>query len=422
MKDKENKAKKDQDNNEKKEEDQTSSRRRAKTKKSHPVRKIIGGVVMLAVFLGVAGGAVLGKEYFRKTTKPGKNITVTIKRGENSRKVASKLQKKGVILYQSVFLVKLSRSPYQGKIRYGTYQLNSGMTVDAIIKKLATTNGQEDAHTLVVPGGYSAEQIGAKLEKKGAMTSDEFLAAVTKAAATSKYASVLPDAKDVRYQLQGFLYPGTYYLGDNITPDQLVKDMLDNFDKHWTAEEQKKADAAGMTVVDVLNRASLCQMETYQAKDYPMVAAVISNRLNQKMRLQFDSTVVYAISDGMYGVKRVLYTDLQYPSPYNTYLNDGLPAGPISNPSQEAINGVLSPAKNDYLYFQYDASKNDGSNIYFKTYEEHKAAQATASSKQETTSSETQSGQSNSNQVYGSDSNEGATAATTASGATISGK
>lgn len=118
--------------------------------------------------------------------------------------------------------------------------------------------------------------------------------------------------------------------------------------------------------------------------EYPTVAGVINNRLEQDMYLQFDSTVVYAISEGLYGVDRVLYSYLEVDSPYNTYKNKGLPVGPICNPSLEAIDGVLQPEEHDYLYFQTDQSKNDGSNLYFETYEEHSAAAATT----ETTSAQ----------------------------------
>ena len=129
-----------------------------------------------------------------------------------------------------------------------------------------------------------------------------------------------------------------------------------------------------MSVEEVLIRASLVQKETERPEEYPMVAGVINNRLAQNMRLQFDSTVVYAMSEGMYGVERVLYDHLEIDSPYNTYKNDGLPVGPICSPSLEAIDGVLHPAEHNYLYFQTDQVKNDGSNLYFETYEEHAAA------------------------------------------------
>ena len=223
----------------------------------------------------------------------------------------------------------------------------------------------------------SLEMIHQKLEKEGIMTAQEFLTAVTKAADTSRYKNILPDKTKVFYQLQGYIYPDTYYLSKNITGDQLVAKILEEFDKKFDTTRQQKAAQLGMSVEEVLIRASLLQKETELPEEYPIIAGVIQNRLDKKMKLQFDSTAVYAITKGQYGIARVMYKDLEVDSPYNTYKYKGLPVGPICSPSLEAIDGVLNPQKNDYLYFQMNTVKNDGSNIFTKTYEEHKAASAT---------------------------------------------
>ena len=216
-----------------------------------------------------------------------------------------------------------------------------------------------------------------KLEKEGIMTAQEFLTAVTKATDTSRYKNILPDKTKVFYQLQGYIYPDTYYLSKNITGDQLVAKIHEEFDKKFDTTRQQKAAQLGMSVEEVLIRASLLQKETELPEEYPIIAGVIQNRLDKKMKLQFDSTAVYAITKGQYGIARVMYKDLEVDSPYNTYKYKGLPVGPICSPSLEAIDGVLNPQKNDYLYFQMNTVKNDGSNIFTKTYEEHKAASAT---------------------------------------------
>ena len=253
-----------------------------------------------------------------------------------------------------------------------------------LVKELATQDGQKE-NKFTIPEGYTIEMTASKLEKEGIMSAQEFLTAVTNAAVTSKYKDVLPKKKKVFYQLQGYIYPDTYYLAKDITGDQLVAKILDEFDKKFDATRQEKAKKLGMTVEEVLIRASLLQKETELPGEYPIIAGVIQNRLDKKMKLQFDSTAVYAITKGQYGIARVMYKDLKVDSPYNTYKHKGLPVGPICSPSLEAIDGVLNPQKNDYLYFQMDTVKNDGSNIFSKTYEEHKAASATTEAAAETT-------------------------------------
>ena len=353
-------------------------------RKSHPIRNVVLGLLVLILVAGAAISYPIGKEYFQEKSVAGKDVEVTIKKGSTSKAVGEILKKKGVIHYKAAFLLKLYFSDYKGKLRYGTFELNDGMSVSKVIKELATQSGQKE-NTFTIPEGYTIEMTASKLEKEGIMSAQEFLTAVTKAADTSKYKNILPDKTKVFYQLQGYIYPDTYYLSKDITGDQLVAKILEEFDKKFDTARQEKARQLGMSVEEVLIRASLLQKETELPKEYPIIAGVIQNRLNKKMKLQFDSTAVYAITKGQYGIARVMYKDLKVDSPYNTYKYKGLPVGPICSPSLEAIDGVLNPQKNDYLYFQMDTVKNDGSNIFTKTYEEHKAASATTEAAKATT-------------------------------------
>lgn len=352
----------------------------AEERKSHPVRNVILGLLVLILVAGAAVSYPIGKEYFQEKSVAGKDVEVTIKKGSTSRDVGAILKKKGIIRYETAFLLKLYSSEYKGKLRYGTFDLNDGMSLSKVIKELATQDGQKE-NIFTIPEGYTIEMTANKLQKEGIMTAQEFLTAVTKAADTSKYKNILPDKTKVFYQLQGYIYPDTYYLSKNITGDQLVAKILEEFDKKFDATRQEKAKQLGMSVEEVLIRASMLQKETELPTEYPIIAGVIQNRLDKKMKLQFDSTAVYAITKGQYGIARVMYKDLKVDSPYNTYKYKGLPIGPICSPGLEAIDGVLNPQKNDYLYFQMDMVKNDGSNIFSKTYEEHKAASATTENK-----------------------------------------
>lgn len=352
--------------------------------KSHPIRNAILGLLVLILVAGAVISYPIGKEYFQNKSVAGKNIEVTIKKGSTSRDVSAVLKKKGIIRYEAAFLLKLYFSDYKGKLRYGTFDLNDGMSLGKVIKELATQDGQKE-NKFTIPEGYTIEMTASKLEKEGIMSAQEFLTAVTNAAATSKYKDILPKKKKVFYQLQGYIYPDTYYLAKDITGDQLVAKILDEFDKKFDTARQEKAKKLGMSVEEVLIRASLLQKETELPEEYPIIAGVIQNRLDKKMKLQFDSTAVYAITKGQYGIARVMYKDLKVDSPYNTYKYKGLPVGPICSPSLEAIDGVLNPQKNDYLYFQMDTVKNDGSNIFSKTYEKHKAASATTEAAAATT-------------------------------------
>lgn len=336
---------------------------------------LAAGVVVLAVVLTF--GFSIWREYSSTESTEGTSVEVTIDQGSSTRQVARELKDAGVIRYETAFLLKIYFSDNRGKLRYGTFDLNDGMCLEDVIKALTTGGAQKKEESFTIPEGYSIPMIAEKLENEGVMSQEEFLTAVKNAAADFQYADILPAADQVFYQLEGYIFPDTYYLSENMTGEELVHKILDEFLQKFDEQRQQEAEAMGMSVEEVLIRASLVQKETERPEEYGMVAGVINNRLAQNMRLQFDSTVVYAMTKGMYGVDRVLYKDLEIDSPYNTYKNDGLPVGPICSPSLEAIDGVLHPAEHNYLYFQTDQVKNDGSNLYFETYEEHAAAAAT---------------------------------------------
>ncbi len=357
-------------------------------KKKGKGKKVFLGIIFVFLLVIVGVGIIFGREYTRKTTD-GKEIEVEIPEGTSTKELIALLKDKGVIRFQLPFYVKLYRSSYRGKLRYGSYKLNDGMSLDDIIVALSKGGGRGDGTlVLTVPEGYTIEMIAQRVEEMGLMSGEDFLKAVNNAAAGLAESMDLPKAEDVYYPLQGYLFPDTYYLEKDITPSQLVSIMLTEFNEKFDQKRQERAKELGMTVTEVLTKASLVQKETDLPEEYATIAGVINNRIKSKMKLQFDSTVVYAMTEGKYGVDRVMYSDLKYDSPYNTYQNYGLPVGPICNPSIEAIDAVLYPEEHNYLFFQTDMVKNDGSNLFFETYEEHLAASSTANRGGETTKTE----------------------------------
>jgi len=348
-------------------------------KKKHPILRWIGRFILLILFIVIALGMTfvysMWHEYSRKTMEGGEAVRVTIPKGATSTDVAVILQQDGILRYQYPFLVKLYLSEYRGRIRYGTYQLTNTMSIEDILKIITSTGNEL---TFSIPEGYTIARTAQKLEEEGIMPASEFLEAVEKASGDFAYSSILPDKDKVFYQLEGYLYPSTYYLTEDITGEGLVDKILAEFKMRFTGKRQDQAKAMNMSVEEVLIRASMVQMETHKENEFPIIAQIIQNRIDKDMKLQFDSTVVYAVTKGLYGKDQVLYSDLKYESPYNTYLHKGLPVGPICSPSLKAIDAVLNPEPNNFLFFQEDAAKGDGSNLFFETYEEHEAASKTA--------------------------------------------
>ena len=317
----------------------------------------------------------LWSEYTGGRVYTGNEIQIEIPKGTTPRQAAEILQDAGAIHYKSTFLAKVLIEKKNDGLKYGSYKISKGDSLDDIVNKLTTGSMASEESRFTIPEGYSIEMIADRLEQGYGISGDDFLKAVDKAQKEFVYADQLPSKDKVAYPLQGYLFPDTYHITKETTADQLVSSILKNFDKVFDESRQKKAKKLGLSVEDVLIMASLVQKESYNEDDYPAIAGVINNRLDKGMKLQFDSTVVYAISDGKFGVDRVTYKDLDVDSPYNTYHIKGLPPGPICNPGLKAIDAVLNPDKHDYLYFRADPNKDDGSNIFSKTYEEHMAVE-----------------------------------------------
>lgn len=290
-------------------------------------------------------------------------VTITVPEGTSSMKIAEILKEEDVIESKYLFLARLKFSEFNGKLRYGTFTFDKSDSYIKIIKKLATSGAKKNTVTLTIPEGYSVERIKAKVVELGFCTDNEFEEALKKDYDFPFLKSAPKNAK-VKYRLQGYLYPSTYEFYEDAKAEDIIKTMLDEFDK-------QTKDLGIKDWHKTITLASLVEREAKLDKERELIAGVMVNRLNEDMILQIDATVVYAISDGMYDVDRVFYKDLKVDSPYNTYKYNGLPAGAICSPSIKSIKAAINPANHNFLYYHTDTKKNDGSHIFTETYESH---------------------------------------------------
>jgi UPF0755 protein len=167
-----------------------------------------------------------------------------------------------------------------------------------------------------------------------------------------------------RHRLEGFLFPDTYTFYVNDSPTRVLKKMLDNFKTKFKQEYIDLADERGMTVRQIVNVAAMIEREAGADSDRPLIASVIYNRLKSTdfPHLEIDATIYYAIAE----TDEVFSKELD--SPYNTYLHEGQPPGPISNPGLKSIKAALAPAETKFYYY---ALSKEGRHEFFKTYEEH---------------------------------------------------
>lgn len=338
-------------------------------KKSKKTNIILIVLAVIFLVVGFLGGSML-IEYNSSGEGTDETVTIEIKQGESSWEIAEKLKAEGLITYKTVFYLKARSMGATAKLRYGTFVLHKGAGLETLINDLTSGGALKEETMFTVPEGYSIEQIALKLEKEGICSEQEFLQAVELDYGWW-FLEDIPENADVKYKLQGFLFPETYAISEEMTAEDIVTVMLEQFNETFTEEMQEKAKELGKSVYDVVIEASIIERETMVDEEREMVAGVIKNRLEIGKRLEMCPTVLYPLTDGIYDKTTVSYEDTQLNSPYNTYRNKGLPPGPIANPGLLSLKAALNPADHQFLYYHTDAKKNDGSHIFTETYQEH---------------------------------------------------
>jgi UPF0755 protein len=302
---------------------------------------------------------------FTPLTKQAKAQIVVISPGASLLAVAGQLRDSEIISStgQKALVTAAVLRGWRSRLQPGRYALSPAKSPWEILKMLV--EGKVYTTWLLVPEGYTMEQIGEKLEEKRLGTRKEFL---TLAAQPAKFAHAFPIPGA---SLEGYLFPDSYQVDGRQGPADIVQKMLDRFDQVvWRGSFERQTRVGGRSLAEILTLASLIEGEARRDNERPLIAGVLLNRLNEGMRLECDATVQYALGQRK---GRLSYEDLKVNSPYNTYLHAGLPPGPINNPGNASIEAALHPRLNAYLFY---VARKDGSHIFTHTYAEHLAAVA----------------------------------------------
>jgi UPF0755 protein len=292
--------------------------------------------------------------------RPQATDRITIPRGTALKAVGETLETRGVVRSAELFRFYTRARGRQREIRAGTYDfpypISTRRAIDILLR------GREAAVRFAVPEGLMLSELATLVEDRLGIPKDSFLLAASDPATLAQFG--IPGLS-----AEGYLYPTTYFLPLELDAPELVRRMLREFEARWKPEWDDRLAALGLSRHEAVTLASIIEGEVRYAPDRPWVSSVYHNRLRLGMRLQADPTVIYAL-----GRRRRLYrTDYQLPSPYNTYLIDGLPPGPIGQPSSASIEAALNPAKSDLLYL---VARSDGKHIFSRTLQEHLEAVA----------------------------------------------
>lgn len=319
------------------------------------MKKIILLLVLIPLFfLGAVAGYVT---MLMRQTYTGPDKTFTVRNGDTFGKINSRLFAEGLIPDKRLFHYYAKYKNVLTKFRAGNFTIPTGSNMVQVLDTLVY--GQPNLTSITIPEGKNMYEIARLLEESGITSEREFLDAV-------QHPDLISQLEVQAPSLEGYLYPETYRFAPNTTARAVAKSMIDLF-----REKTKNINFNHpfLNKHQVIILASVVEKETGAKAERPAIAGVFTNRLKKRMRLQSDPTTIYGMWSRYKG--NIRKDDLLEMTPYNTYKIPALPQGPISNPSIEAIEAVLSPDTHDYLYF---VSKNDGTHIFSKTYEDHDKA------------------------------------------------
>lgn len=308
-------------------------------------------IVFFFILVLSAWGGWFWWSYSISPVDPGNTtpIVVVVSRGEGAKEIAAELARQNLIRSPTGFYLLVKLLGIERDLQAGDFRLNKSMDARTIATTM--THGILDVWVTTLEG-WRMEEVATQLTKDLDIPERQFLASAR----------------------EGYMFPDTYLIPRDATASAVAAMFLENFNKKVTPAMHKDAAASGLTFEQIITLASLVEREGNSDSDRPVIAGVLRNRLKEGMALQVDATLQYALGyqpyEKSWWKKELTDEDKKINSPYNTYLNPGLPPGPIANPGLASIRAAIYPTATDYLYYIHDKT---GAVHFARTVEEHNA-------------------------------------------------
>jgi UPF0755 protein len=305
--------------------------------------------------------------YYGKTSRTRESL-FEVKEGEGIALIADNLKKEDLIAGKTFFFFYLKFQGISGKIIPGQYRLSGQMTIPEIAWCL--TRKEETIPKEIIltfPEGWNLEKISQRIQKSDLQNVADFpVLAKNPAYFKEKYGYAFLNGLPQKATLEGFLFPDTYFFSPDSSSEEIIKKMLDNFDQKVGQSVREEIIRQKKTLYKVVTMASILEMEVKTQEDRELASGIFWNRIKIGQPLQSCATLAYVL-----GVNKKQYTwaDTRTPSPYNTYLNKGLPPGPIGNPGSSTLQAAIFPKDSNFNYFLNDPQT--GQTIFSRTLEEH---------------------------------------------------
>jgi UPF0755 protein len=327
------------------------------------LRRILIVILVIAI-AGLAGFGIwlnseLNAPYYKAHTS---ETYVDIPRGVNTKDIASRLVKSGILKTRLPFMLFVRYRGLGRRIQAGEYRFSQATTPKQIAQRLV--HGDTYVRSITVPEGLTAFETIELLAKNGVGNRLEMEQALLK---TEWIQDLDPNAQN----LEGYLFPETYRFGRKADSETIIKTMVQQFRIRISKamEQYPLPDRWNLSRIVIL--ASMIEKEMKKPEEGPLIASVYYNRLDRRMPLACDATIIYAMKLAGIYEGRLGKADLRRESPYNSYLHLNLPPSPIANPGSTSLRAALNPARTDYLYY---VSRNDGTHQFSKDFRSHQNA------------------------------------------------
>lgn len=355
----------------------TDTKRDIRKKETSIIKKIMK-YFMIALLVIVLVGGFFTWNYIKGETQPVDTaqtelISFEIEQGASVKEVSKALEEEGIIRNSKLFNFYLKFKNVSG-FKSGLYHVSKSMTLDEIIAELSGQGKDKDqnATKVLIREGEQLTEIAKEVEKSTKYSAEDFMAKVQDEDflryLVQKFPKLLTQSYNgyqVKYVLEGYLFPATYDMNDSKTLQMLITEMVAKTDEVMS-KYYDKILASDYTLQEIMAMASLIEKEGTKLEDRKKISSVFHNRIKDNMMLQTDVSVQYALGEHK---EALSLEDLEVDSPYNLYKNYGVGPGPYNSPSEDAIVAAMEPADTEYLYFLADIHTKE---IYYaKTYEEH---------------------------------------------------
>jgi UPF0755 protein len=352
-----------------------------KEESSFSVIKVVLITLSIILLLGVTAAGI-GGYYIYSNIQPvepnaEEMVHIEVPMGSSAYKIASILKENNLVKNEKIFYYYVR---YKGESGFqaGEYYLSQSMEFDDIIDQLKEGRIYVDSERFTIAEGLSIEQMATHLDEIGLVNKEKFLQVANEGDFSDiSFMSEIPDVEHRKHRLEGFLFPETYEIYKGADEEEIIRLMLQQFEKELAAIDaslqetnpdwKKEMEERGLSLYDLITLASIIEREAVLSKERETIAGVFHNRIEEDWLLQSCATVQFVLGKQR---DRLLFEDLEVESPYNTYINPGLPPSPIASPGRQSIKAAIQPEEHEYFFF---VTKKDGTGAHHfaATYEEH---------------------------------------------------